>query len=319
MSQPPDTMTEDDAKRAKVKKAPEVEEEKKGPGRPRKKPLKPPMKKNGVSATPLYKDNCMEMVYDSPTVFKKIFTLFKAMAIKEICISFEEKVINILTTDHLKKSHIKVPIKCDNINHYYCKEPIKSYIHPKNMEKIIQVLDKNYTSIAFELKSVTNRSVLSIIYKNDMKVDEYRDIDLIQPSDNITDVSFDDTTYPIKFTLPSKYFKKTVNDISTFSDILTLNKMGGTPLTFTYASKDKTVKSKHAFKDPSVIKLVSTIADDDIFSSSVRIDYVKPLSGTLIAEYIHISADQNRNMIFKIDADGANIQILISTSTVHLR
>jgi hypothetical protein len=187
------------------------------------------------------------------------------------------------------------------------------------MEKIIQVLDKNYTSIAFELKSVTNRSVLSIIYKNDMKVDEYRDIDLIQPSDNITDVSFDDTTYPIKFTLPSKYFKKTVNDISTFSDILTLNKMGGTPLTFTYASKDKTVKSKHAFKDPNVIKLVSTIADDDIFSSSVRIDYVKPLSGTLIAEYIHISADQNRNMIFKIDADGANIQILISTSTVHLR
>jgi hypothetical protein len=241
------------------------------------------------------------------------------MAVKEICMEFKSNVIDIITTDHLKKSHIKVTIKCDKINHYYCKEPIKSYLNPKNMEKIIQVLDKNYMSIAFVLKTITNRSILNIIFKNDIKIDEYREIDLIQASNNCNDISFSTDNYPIKFVLPGKYFKKIISDISSFSDTLTINKIGSTALTFSYTSKDKTIKSKHIVQSPESIKLISLVSDDDIFSSSIQIDYIKPLSSSLISDYVTISADNHKNMIFRVDVDNKTIEILVNTSTVNLK
>lgn len=292
---------------------------KKKPGRPRKKPLKKPLKRNGINTSPLNTDNCIEMIYDMPSVFKRIFTLFKSMAVKEICLEFKEKTIDILTTDHLKKSHIKVIINCEKINHYYCKEPIKSYLNPKNMEKIIQVLDKNYMSIAFVLNTITNRSILNIIFKNEIKIDEYREIDLIQSSNNVFDISFNTDNYPIKFDLPGKYFKKFINDISSFSDTLTINKIGSTPLTFSYTSKDKTVKSKHIVQSPESIKLISLVSDDDIFSSSVQIDYIKPLSSSLLSDYVSIAADTHKNMIFKVGVDNNTVEILVNTNTVKLK
>lgn len=299
---------------------------KKKPGRPRKTPLKKPLKRNGISDTPLNEENCMEMVYDNPSLFKRIFMLFKCMSVKELCMSFEHKIIEISTRDHLKKSNIKTVIDCKNINHYYCKDPVRINLNPNNIEKVIQVLDKNYTTVAFTLKTTTSRSFLNVIFKNDLHIDEYREIDLIQTSTHISNVSFDDSNYAVKFKLPGKYFKKFVNDINTFSDTLTINKIGLSPLTFSYTSKDKTVKSKHVVKDPSVIELKSAVADDEIFSSSVQIDYIKPLSGSLLSDYIYISADTHKNMIFKINVDNQDsrskeftINILISTDTVNLK
>jgi hypothetical protein len=292
--------------------------EKKKPGRPRKKPLKKPIKRNGIVSTPLNDDNYIEMIYDMPSVLKKIFTLFRSMAVKGICIEFKNDVMNILAVDHLKKSHIKVTIHCDKVNHYYCKEETVCHLNPKNIEKIIQSLDKNYITIAFVIKTITNRSVLNIIFKNDIKIDEYKEIDFIQPSNNYNNITFEDFDYPIKFTLPYKYFKKLINDISLFSDIMTINKVGKTALTFTYTSKDKTVKSKHIVQSPDKINLKSSICDDEIFSSSIQIDYIKPLSSSLISDNIDVSADNYRNMIFKTNVDNNTIKIIVNTSTVKL-
>jgi hypothetical protein len=247
--------------------------------------------------------------------------------VKDICMKFNKENVEIFTMDHLKKSHIKVVIDCKKINHYYCEEPIRSNMNPKNMEKIIQVLDKNYISIAFVLKKSNNRSVLNIIFKNDVKIDEYREIDLIQAQNNGFNDSFDDSNYPVKFVLPSKYFKKLITDTSSFSESLTINKIGASPLTFTYTSKDKTVKTKHIVQNPESIKLYSSVADDDIFSSSVQIDYIKPLSGSLVSDFISISADNHKNIIFKLGVDKQTadkkeqyvINILINTAIVKLK
>ena len=291
---------------------------KKKPGRPRKNPLKKPLKRNGISTTPLNDANYMEMIYDRPSIFKRVFVLFKSMAVKSICMEFKERTIDIHTTDHLKKSHIKVVIKCDKINHYYCASPIKSYVNPKNLEKIIQVLDKHYVSVAFVLKTITNRSVMNIIFKNDIKIDEYREIDLIQPSRPPPVISFNTTNYPIKFTLPSKYFKKLISDVGLFSDTLNIIKVGRAPLTFSYVSKDKTVKSRHIVQSSESINLISLISDDDIFSSSIQIDYIRPLSNSLLSDTVSIAADPHKNIICKIDVDNGVIEIRINTNTVKL-
>lgn len=292
---------------------------KKKPGRPRTKPLKKSLKREGISEEPSNPDNCVEMVYDMPGILKKIFALFKAMSVKEIRLEFNKKHINISTTDHLKRSNIKVTIDCTKINRYYCAEPIDGYLNPSNMEKIIQILNKDYLTIAFVLKTTTSRSILNIIYKNEMKIDEYREINLIQSSNPAKVISFDNTNYPIKFVLPGKYFKKIIADAASFSDKLTIEKIGEGYLRFSYLSTDTKVKSRYVVKDPEKIKLVSTVAKDDMFSSSIRVDYIKPFSNALLFPYVAISADTHKNMLFMSQIDNQTISIYISTDIVSLK
>ena len=290
---------------------------KKKPGRPRKTPLKKRMKREGISATPINAANDMEMIYDMPSVFKKIFALCKTMAVGDLSISFDRKQVKISAVDHYKKSHISIVIHGSKINHYYCKKPTVINLNPKNMEKIIQILNKNYISVAFVLKTVTSKSSLTIIFKNSIKIDECREIDLIQNTNPPPNVSFDVMNYPIKFRLPGKYFKKIINDISLFSDVLTISKVGNSPLLFKYTSEDKTVKSTYIVKCEKSINLHAAVCDSDIFSTSVNIAYVKPLSSTLISEYMEICADTRKNMIFKTSIDEGTVDIMVSTDIVR--
>ena len=295
----------------------QCETKKKKPGRPRKFPIKNSIKKTGISTTPLNSENVVEFVYDTPITLKKVFTLFKSMYITELCIEFKKETLEMTTVDHLKKSFIKVIIHGKCTNFYYCGEVIKIYVNPNNIEKIIQVLDKNYTSIAFVLKSTSSRSILNIIYKNDVEIDEFREIDLIKPNSGFIIPSFSDEGYPIKFTLPCKYFKKLVSDTGVFADILTIEKIGKHPLMFIHTSNDKSVKTRHIVQSDKSINLVSTLSDEEIFSSSVHIEYIKPLSSSILSENISISADNNKNIIFKSDIDKKTIEVLVNTSIIR--
>src|SRR4051812_23259297 len=49
---------------------------KKKPGRPRTKPVRKPMDRNGVSATPLRPDNAIELVYDEPKAYRRALSIF---------------------------------------------------------------------------------------------------------------------------------------------------------------------------------------------------------------------------------------------------
>jgi hypothetical protein len=294
-------------------------EAKKKPGRPRIKPLKTPLKRKGISATPLNAENMTEMIYDMPSVFKSISAIFRSMAAKELCMVFNEKEIHMLATDHVGASHVKVIIKCDKINHYYCKEPTKIYLSRKSMDKIIAMLDKNYLSVAFILKTLTSRSKLTIIYKNDSPIEECRTIELAAASNNAFDVSFDDTGYPIKFDLKGKYFKKLIGNVHSCSNKMTINKIGESAMTFTHGSRDGIIDGKYIVKDPNAINLVSTVARDDIFASTVELEYIKPLSSAVVSESVSVSADTHKNMIFKCYIDDKTVQIVFNTTTVKLK
>ena len=60
--------------------------------------------------------------------------------------------------------------------------------------------------------------------KNDIDIDENHKIELIGEYDHLDSIreKFDDQDYRIKFNLPGKYFKKTISDIKSFSDQLTI-------------------------------------------------------------------------------------------------
>ena len=98
------------------------DEVKRPPGRPALK-KKQNIDKNGIVSFPMGADNIMELIYDGPLIFKKIFNIFKAMEASEIKIEFNTDEIKIITTDHLSNNINYLKIDCSKLNHYYCRHP----------------------------------------------------------------------------------------------------------------------------------------------------------------------------------------------------
>ena len=69
---------------------------------------------------------------------------------------------------------------------------------------------------------------------------------------------------------------------------------------------------------PKNISLDSKVDEDDIFSSTVNIDYIEPLSKILITNNVKVSADCHKNMIFETNLDKKVISIYMSTQIVSL-
>jgi hypothetical protein len=292
----------------------------KKPGRPRKRPTREKIPRNGIAQSPNKDTNAMELIYDSPESFKKIFAMFKSMDVDVLKIMFDTKQVVLSTTDHYGKSIIHVIIDATRINHYYCLAPFSIMLNAKNMESIIKVLDGSYVTVTFVSKINEQNKKIHIVYKNDMKIDEYRDLDLIDVGNIPPNVTIDDSKYQIKFVLPSRFFKKMICDISSFTDVLTFEKAGRAgPLSYTYINVDQTLRNKHVVKDPNHIKMECNMEESDIFGTTIILDYVKALSGSLISENIKISADTNHEMIFQSVINDGDITVKIMTTTVNLK
>ena len=89
-----------------------VAEVKKRPGRPRKKPLRPPMERIGTAAAPKQPENVVEFIYDKPMIYKKVFALFKAADAKELTFVFDKTEVRVITSDHREKAHFLATFDC---------------------------------------------------------------------------------------------------------------------------------------------------------------------------------------------------------------
>jgi hypothetical protein len=291
--------------------------DKKKPGRPRRFPCKLSSTRAGIQQQPIREENHIELSYDSPLILRRLFALFKSMAVKELRMDFEKNDIHITTVDHFKKTYIRTVIHGSKVNHYYCKEDTTIFITPKNIENVMRILDKSYTSVDFILPAGNTRNVLIIIFKNVIGIDEVREIQLNKSSQFVETISYSTDNYPIKFTLPGSYFKKIIKDINSLTDIFTINKIGNASMTITYQSKDRTILSKHIVNATPELKMTSLIADDDIFAASINVDYIQPLGNALLSDNISIAADTKKNMIFILSVDNDTMSIFISAEIVR--
>lgn len=287
-------------------------------GRPRLIQKIDPLPRLGIVNEPNSNDNLVELSYDNVSIFKKIFSLLKLMNVKEINIQFNSNYAKIYGIDHLEKNLINIKIESTKLNHYYCEQPLNITLDPKNLDKITQKIDKNYNLFSIILKKNSYRNHLIIILNNKiLSIDESHIINLIENDGDLNQLynkSVDYNLYPLKFELPGKYFKKLINDISIFSELFTIEKINKNPLQFIYKNINNTIKGYNICKDGSKIKLESTLSDDDIFSVSIRIDYIKALSNSLLSDKIKIYADKENDLIFNLLIDNGVFEILTYTA-----
>jgi hypothetical protein len=138
-----------------------------------------------------------------------------------------------------------------------------------------------------------------------LSIDENHVVRLIESDrnyDSFVGRPLDYVSYPIKFELPCKFFKKLINDIYVFNEVFTIEKSSG-PLSFTYKNITNTVKGYNICRDEKKINLESTVTD--IFSVSIQIDYLKAVSNSLLADNIKIYADSERDLVLNMTIDEA--------------
>ena len=304
----------------KVKKGP-------GPGRPRKEGNEKKIEKIGIIDTPKSPDNIVEFIYDSPIIHKKIFSFLKSMNGNEIKIMFLKDKVQFISMDHLEKSYIKTTFDCKQSVSYYCSHEISVIITSKNIEKVIQKIDKNYNLIAFICKRDTYENKIIINFSNiELKIDETHEINIINynneesnydRNDKYDRKEIDYKSYPIQFKLPSKYFKKVINDISKFSNIFEIQRYNGIELQFPYETDGQIIVARNTFNDPKTIDLKSTLKKGDIFSVSTYIDNIKALSTSLISEHVEIFVDKKNDMVYKLAVEDSAVEILVYTEIIR--
>lgn len=294
---------------------------KKGPGRPRKTPKKEPLPRKGIANEPAGPDNVIEMIYDSPAIFKKIIAFFKSLASSDIQIIFREKDIIFYSKDHLCKSDTRVKIDATKLNHYYCKETINIAVNCQEIEKILNKIDKEYSNIILISTRGNTQKSINLILENDNQIDEHHVIDLVELKNVMkNEEEFIDEDYMVKFTLPGRYFRKTINDIKAISSKLSIQQDDyKAPLTISYMSLNKKIRAHHVMKNASKIKLESQLVQGESFMVTIKAEYIKPISTAHIADEVWILVDEEKKFMTKAYIDDETIEIKTVTEIVDDR
>jgi hypothetical protein len=254
------------------------------------------------------------MDYDNVSIFKKLIALLKNMNVKEINIGFEVNYVKLFGIDHSEKNLVNIRIAASKLTHYYCEHPTTVQIDTKNLDTITQKIDKNYELFSFILKKQSFRQSLIVVLQNkELSIDESHVINLVEGDTNLNNFyarNVDYNLYPLKFELPSKYFKKLVSDIIPLSEIFTIEKVNNT-LQFIYKNINNTIKGYNICKDSSKINLSTTLESSDIFSVSTPINYIKPLANSLLSEKIKVFADCEKDLVFNSTVDNGTIDVLL--------
>ena len=318
-------QNEEKEKRVRKKKETTKEKkpnvEKKRPGRPRTTAPKQDIPRKGIASVPTDEDSIMEFLYDSPILLKKIITFFKSVAATHIQILFRLNDIIIYSQDHHKQSTIYIKIQGSKTNHYYCKSILDIGVRVKDLESILNKVDKDYSSIILLSTLENNQKSITIILENDIQIDETHTIEIVgqyQHLDN--EAEFEDENYMISFDWPGKYFRKTINDIKTIAVQLNIvQEDKNSPLEICYVSANKKIHSRHIVKKPSKINLVSNLPDHASFRIGMKVENIKPISSAHIADEIKILIDENKKLMTKSFIDNKTIEMKTLTNIIDIR
>ncbi len=305
----------------KPEKKSESQDEKKKPGRPRKTPIKGVPERLGILAKPFFKqDNILEMCCYTPVVLKKIFTVLKNMNISDLHIKCIKTGMQFISKDHDSMNEIILDIVGSKLHAYYCEEPFNIYISSDSLKNIFQTIDKSNNQIIFYSERNNYDSKLFLVLdENELDSLTTYSINLIKSNseDIVSGSKLDLDLYPIKLKFPSKFFKKKITDISSFTNTLRFEKRGMEPLQIVYSSENKSIRAESIFKDKK-INLQSTVKADDIFTVSILTNTIKPFASCVISNYIEIYIDRKNKMCFRLNVDEGSFIVTIWSSIEDL-
>ena len=88
---------------------------------------------------------------------------------------------------------------------------------------------------------------------------------------------------------------------------------------FPYSTNSDNVVGYNLFTDANKFNIKSSLDDDDFISVSVNIEYITPLSNSLISDNTDIYVDKENKMTFRASIDNDTFELVICIDLISLR
>ncbi len=250
------------------------QEKKKGPGRPRKNPLKQAPVKFGIVPQPANFNAAFELSYESPSIFHRVIKFFTAMEASQIQFIFRQDDVIMYSVDHAEVSQIRVRIDAKKLNSYFCRQPVEIGVILKDLVTIFKKVDSDHTNVTiYSAQENINRSI-TVMFSNTIKVDEIHTINTTASYAKMQDETiFTDKDFTLSFEFTSKYFQKLITDVKNMevASMSIFQEHKNDRLQFEYLAKNKKISTKNICQDDKKINLISHLSDDESFRIKVDI------------------------------------------------
>lgn len=299
------------------------ETKKRGPGRPRKTPPKPPPPMRGVLRTPDDPDNIVEWEYSSPATFKKFASYWKSLSAEKVAFIFTPTDLVICVHDYKENTYARHRAIGSRMTSHYSVEPVAVVFLQKDIDLILQKFDKECSSMSMFIRRRNRDRVINFVLATEWEIPEHFEVDvLVDPVFTRSfDGVFDDSVpYPIHLKFPSKYFKKSVADVKSFEDKWAIEhyNVPGQLLKLPFRSSNGHVRGSEV--PPKKMILKNDVPEGDHFSVAVYANILKPTSQAVLADDITVrAADDGRSLWFVADVDSGAIPTDILVKIVDLR
>ncbi len=299
------------------------EKSKRGPGRPRKLPVKEPKKKLGIQKAPHYDaDNVMELVYCSPLIIKKIFSFFIGHS-ETIHCKFSKDRVDMLCQDKFAVNKLRVTLQGKEMHKYYCKESLEFGIALAYLEPLHKKLRKQFTELIWfsEMDEKNQRTHIHLKWDYYESAWNKTGYSLAGQYTKICENEFDkydEDDYLIEFTLQHKIFKDIIDDASNHSDSIYIRQYGkGAPLCIDYVPELSRFDSSNPFQNPAEIKLKTKIEQNEVFSVAIRIEHLKSVASTIPSDEVHFRVSKTQPLIITAYLDNKAITVQVITNIIQ--
>lgn len=292
-----------------------------GPGRPPKNKPKERIERLGIVAEPSnlgkvhdHDVHTIELMYENPQMFKKIFGLFKSYNVKQIHTVFDSDRLYMYSKDFNGNVIIQAEIIGKMMNRYYVEQCDKIWefsLDTAQFYKIFQGIGKEFTRIVFVTIQRHQRNKIWMMFLDEHNNTSSYEIELNDPKNDKLTLSEVNalfamkTDYPVSFELDFKFLKNKISELSNTSKKIEIQQdlvRPGSNIYFTCTTSDNKVKNTSPLQNPGKINLINTY-DGDIFTAPLFTNHIKPFSNSIISDTVKIYADDKRDIIFISDLD----------------
>lgn len=289
-----------------------------GPGRPPKNDKKKRLQRLGIVNEPSNADkttdiylNAVELMYENPQLFKKLFSLFKVYNVELIHVCFDVDRLFMYAVDHTGDVTINIEILGAQMNRYYVESPINIDLDTSQFHKIFQVIGKDFTRIIFMSNRKNKNTRIGMLFMDEDKNVSKYSIELNDVKEGKITLEqvrekFDNArNYPVSFELDFKFLKNKISEMNNLSKKFILQQdmtRPDAPMCFKAISDDNKIDNISPISNRGKANFINTYKGN-LFIAPVFVNHIRPFANSTISDIVQIMADDKSDIVFKAKLD----------------
>lgn len=193
-------------------------------------------------------------------------------------------------------------------------QSIRIAIKRDNLELVASNIDKSHYKMMLILKNEDPSCLTIVLNSNEYDNEDRFDVTIIP---RVADIPFELpnlAVFPLKFTIDSHHLRRKISEFKKISENIIIQKKGAASLEISFGSSQR-VLSTTIYKSDAKIKLASSIADDDLFVSTISLGRIRPLMAVNIPGGITFYTNKVDPTVVQIGFDSRCGENIIASET----